>query len=245
MTTSADAAPDSLAKQAYLALRDRLVLLDIAPGEPLQEARLAEELGVGRTPLREALKHLELDHLVVTYPRRGTFATNVDITALAAITQVRAALEPVAVRAASANQDPAARAALEEAARSLEALEADAGGDAGEGSGPGADGSGSGVDGSGRAEAPDPRRALQVDVGVHRAIYRACGNLYLAEPLLRLDNLSTRIWCVAMHRLPGLTSHVTELRDLLEAILGGDGDRAAELISQHVAEFESSIRSVL
>ena len=228
MTTSAEAAPDSLAKQAYLALRDRLVLLDITPGDPLQEARLAEELGVGRTPLREALKHLELDHLVVTYPRRGTFATNVDITALAAITQVRAALEPVAVRAASANQDPSARAALEEAARSLEPLEADAD-----------------VDGPGRADPPDPRRALQVDVEVHRAIYRACGNLYLAEPLLRLDNLSTRIWCVAMHRLPGLTSHVTELRELLEAILGGDGDRAAELISHHVAEFESSIRTVL
>ncbi|HJC70530.1 GntR family transcriptional regulator [Brachybacterium sp. EE-P12] len=228
MTTSAETAPASLATQAYLALRDRLVLLDIAPGEPLQEARLAEELGVGRTPLREALKHLELDHLVVTYPRRGTFATNVDITALAAITQVRAALEPVAVRAASANQDPSARAALEEAARSLEPLEADAD-----------------VDGPGRADPPDPRRALQVDVEVHRAIYRACGNLYLAEPLLRLDNLSTRIWCVAMHRLPGLTSHVTELRELLEAILGGDGDRAAELISRHVAEFESSIRAVL
>ena len=228
MTTSAETAPASLATQAYLALRDRLVLLDIAPGEPLQEARLAEELGVGRTPLREALKHLELDHLVVTYPRRGTFATNVDITALAAITQVRAALEPVAVRAASANQDPSARAALEEAARSLEPLEADAD-----------------VDGPGRADPPDPRRALQVDVEVHSAIYRACGNLYLAEPLLRLDNLSTRIWCVAMHRLPGLTSHVTELRELLEAILGGDGDRAAELISRHVAEFESSIRAVL
>lgn len=234
MTTSAEAAPDSLAKQAYLALRDRLVLLDIAPGDPLQEARLAEELGVGRTPLREALKHLELDHLVVTYPRRGTFATNVDITALAAITQVRAALEPVAVRAASANQDPSARAALEEAAHSLATLEADAGGS----------GSGTGA-GSDRTAAPDPRRALQVDVDVHRAIYRACGNLYLAETLLRLDNLSTRIWCVAMHRLPGLTSHVTELRELLEAILGGDGDRAAELISHHVAEFESSIRTVL
>jgi len=229
MTTTAGAASGSLATQAYQALRDRLVLLDIAPGEPLQEARLAEELGVGRTPLREALKHLELDHLVVTYPRRGTFATNVDITALAAITQVRAALEPVAVRAASANPDPSARAALEEARRSLADLEGEANGTSGP-AGPGP---------------LDPRRALQVDVGVHRAIYRACGNLYLAETLLRLDNLSTRIWCVAMHRLPGLTSHVTELRRLLEAMLDGDGDRAAELISQHVAEFESSIRTVL
>lgn len=113
MTTTLGASPASLAEQAYLALRDRLIMLEIAPGEPLQEGRIAEELGVGRTPVREAIKHLELDHLVVTYPRRGTFATTVDITALAAITQVRAALEPVAVRAAAANQDPSARAALE------------------------------------------------------------------------------------------------------------------------------------
>ncbi len=216
MTTTLGASPASLAEQAYLALRDRLIMLEIAPGEPLQEGRIAEELGVGRTPVREAIKHLELDHLVVTYPRRGTFATTVDITALAAITQVRAALEPVAVRAAAANQDPSARAALTEALRSLDAL-----------------------------EAADPRHALQVDVGVHRAIYRACGNVYLAETLLRLDNLSTRIWCVAMHRLPGLTSHVTELREMLDAMLAGDDDRAAELVTQHVAEFESSIRTVL
>lgn len=220
MTTTLGASPASLAEQAYLALRDRLIMLEIAPGEPLQEGRIAEELGVGRTPVREAIKHLELDHLVVTYPRRGTFATTVDITALAAITQVRAALEPVAVRAAAANQDPSARAALEESLRSLDALEAE-------------------------PEAADPRHALQVDVGVHRAIYRACGNVYLAETLLRLDNLSTRIWCVAMHRLPGLTSHVTELREMLDAMLAGDDDRAAELVAQHVAEFESSIRTVL
>lgn len=220
MTTPLGTSPASLAEQAYLALRDRLIMLEIAPGEPLQEGRIAEGLGVGRTPVREAIKHLELDHLVVTYPRRGTFATTVDITALAAITQVRAALEPVAVRAASANQDPSARAALEESLRSLDALEAE-------------------------PEAADPRHALQVDVGVHRAIYHACGNVYLAETLLRLDNLSTRIWCVAMHRLPGLTSHVTELREMLDAMLAGDDDRAAELVTQHVAEFESSIRTVL
>jgi DNA-binding GntR family transcriptional regulator len=122
MTTTVGTSPGSLAEQAYLALRDRLIMLEIAPGEPLQEGRIAEELGVGRTPVREALKHLELDHLVVTYPRRGTFATTVDITALAAITQVRAALEPVAVRAASTNPDPAARAVLEEAPRDLPRL---------------------------------------------------------------------------------------------------------------------------
>lgn len=253
MTTLAGATTGSLAEQAYVALRDRLIMLDIAPGEPLQEGRLSEELGVGRTPLREAMKHLELDHLVVTYPRRGTFATHVDITALAAITEVRAALEPVAVRAAARATDPAARALLEGARSRLEALTA-----GGSGAGASADGGGAADGGSaaGSADgdaatssadggAADPRAAMRVDIDVHRAIYRAGGNLYLEEGLVRLDNLSTRIWCMATHRLPDLDSHVTELDVLLDAILAGDGDRAAELISAHVAEFETSIRKVL
>lgn len=98
---------------------------------------------------------------------------------------------------------------------------------------------------SARDAASDPRRALLVDVGAHRAVYRASGNPYLEEALVRLGNLSTRIWCVAMHRLTGLTAHVTELQEMLEAILAGDGDRASELITGHVADFESSIRGVL
>ena len=64
MTTTLGTSPASLAEQAYLALRDRLIMLEIAPGEPLQEGRIAEELGVGRTPVREAIKHLELDVVV-------------------------------------------------------------------------------------------------------------------------------------------------------------------------------------
>ena len=78
-------------------------MLEIAPGDPLNEGQLAAELGFGRTPLREALKRLETDHLVVSYPRRGTFATIVDITELAAISEVRQLLEPLAARKAALN----------------------------------------------------------------------------------------------------------------------------------------------
>ena len=83
----------SMSQRSYEVLRDRLIMLDIAPGDPINEAGLAAELGVGRTPVREALKRLETDHLVVAYPRRGTFATPVDIADLAAISELRAVLE--------------------------------------------------------------------------------------------------------------------------------------------------------
>lgn len=86
---------ESLSTRAYRILLDRLIMLDIQPGEPIMEKHLAEEMGVGRTPLREALKRLESDHLVVTYPRRGTFASQVDVTELAHVSEVRQALEPL------------------------------------------------------------------------------------------------------------------------------------------------------
>ena len=87
-----------MADRAYNALRDRLVLLEIAPTHPIHEPQLAEELGVGRTPMREALKRLETDHLVVSYPRRGTFATAVDFHELNYISEMRQVLEPLAAK---------------------------------------------------------------------------------------------------------------------------------------------------
>src|SRR5690625_7496331 len=94
MTTlhNADTTSESLSDLAYRVLLDQLIMLDIQPGEPIIEKQLADELGVGRTPLREALKRLESDHLVVTYPRRGTFASQVDVTELAHVSAVRQAL---------------------------------------------------------------------------------------------------------------------------------------------------------
>ena len=78
-----------LSDRAYAALRDRLVDLQIAPGAPIDEDALTRELGVGRTPVREAIRRLALEGLVVVYPRRGTFATAINITSLSDITDVR------------------------------------------------------------------------------------------------------------------------------------------------------------
>src|SRR3712207_6435665 len=96
-----NAAPTSLAERAYVAIRDQLIMLDIRPNEPIDDDALASSLGVGRTPVREALKRLEGDRLVVSYPRRGTFATGMDITDLAHISEIRVQLEPLAARRAA------------------------------------------------------------------------------------------------------------------------------------------------
>ena len=98
-----DPAPSStpLADRAYAVIQDQLIMLDIPPHAAIVEGELAEQLGVGRTPVREALKRLEVERLVVSYPRRGTFATGVDVADLGNISEIRSHLEPVAARRAA------------------------------------------------------------------------------------------------------------------------------------------------
>jgi DNA-binding GntR family transcriptional regulator len=208
----------SLAEEAYHLLRDRLVMLDIAPGAPINEAQLATELGIGRTPIRESLKKLELDHLVVSYPRRGTFATQVDITDLAEISEVRQVLEPLAARRAALMARPEVRAQLAAKAQQIGLM--------------------SGSD-------DDKRALMDEDIDVHRLIYRAAENRHLDETLVRLDNLATRIWCLVLDRLPSVSEHIKEHVGLLDAIVSREPDRAAALAEAHVRHFEQAIRSVL
>jgi DNA-binding GntR family transcriptional regulator len=219
MRTQLDAPPagSSLAERAYRTIRDRLIMLDIAPGEPINEGRLAEELGFGRTPVREALKRLETDHLVASFPRRGTFATTVDITELAAISEVRQLLEPLAARKAALNTSDPLRADLREVAEALKTLDGSRG----------------------------RRELMEYDLEVHRLIYRAAGNHHLQEPLIRLDNLATRIWCMVLDRLPAVEEHIVEHRRLIQAILDGDADRSEALAADHVGHFEEMVRAAL
>ena len=86
-------ARELLADRAYVELRDRLVTLRIAPGAPIDEDLLGRELEMGRTPVREAIKRLALENLVTVFPRRGTFASEINITDLAHISDVRTQLE--------------------------------------------------------------------------------------------------------------------------------------------------------
>jgi DNA-binding GntR family transcriptional regulator len=91
----------SLADRAYVAIRGLIVSLELPPGALIDERQLVESLGIGRTPVREALRRLAQEQLVEVFPRRGMFVTGVDVRDLARISEVRAALEPEAARLAA------------------------------------------------------------------------------------------------------------------------------------------------
>lgn len=208
----------SQAEAAYRQLRDRLIMLDIRPGAPINDGQLALELGFGRTPVREAIKRLEVDHLVVSYARRGTFATNVDFTELADVSEIRELLEPLAARRAADRASEAMRRELLQVADAIAALDPSPG---------------------------ESRELMRYDLTVHRLIYRAAANRHLEDTLIRYDNLATRIWCVVLDKVPSVTGHITEHVDLLKAVAAGDADKAGELALHHVTSFEETIRQVL
>src|ERR1051325_1420209 len=111
--TGRDTTSELLADRAYAALRDRIVPLRIPPGAPINEDALGRELDMGRTPVREAIKRLALENLVTVFPRRGTFASEINITDLAHISGGRQQLEGHAASRASQRLTAARREELE------------------------------------------------------------------------------------------------------------------------------------
>ncbi|PBC47716.1 GntR family transcriptional regulator [Rhodococcus sp. ACS1] len=215
---SAEHGVTSLADRAYTAIQDKLIMLDIRPNDAIVEGDLAEQLGVGRTPVREALKRLEAERLVVSFPRRGTFATGVDVADLGHISEIRAHLEPVAARRAAEGASPTLRQLLLDMADKTDELD---------------------VLGIERHE------LMRWDLTVHRTIYRASRNPHLEDVLVRYDNLATRIFCLFLERLPSVPQHVGEHGELLRAIAGGQADLAADIARRHVTGFEQAVRTII
>lgn len=96
-----------------------------------------------------------------------------------------------------------------------------------------------------RAERPDTRKPIDLDTTIHRTIYAAAHNHFLAATAEMYHNLSLRLWHLYIDRLTDITSHVEELRELLSAILGGDDRGAATAARLHVRRFEASVSALL
>jgi DNA-binding GntR family transcriptional regulator len=171
MTATVGAAP-TMAERAYTGLRDDIVTLRLPPGAALAEETQLERLEVGRTPLREALKRLERERLVVIYPRRGTFVTEVNLTDHSLISDVRRQLETLAAERAATRATPGDRRSLVSLVTEIDRH-------------PG-----------GRTA------GMQLDTRIHRAVHAASHNGYLQADLGNYYDLSLRIWYLFLDRLP-------------------------------------------
>lgn len=206
----------SQSEEAYARILDCIVSLEMPPGSVVNEARLREELSIGRTPIREALQRLARENLVRSVPHRGTFVTDVNITDLARITEVRVVLEAHAARLAAEKLHTTDREVIEELVELLR-----------------------------RGYVTDQRDLMQLDQRIHRAIYRAARNPFLEATLERYFNLSLRLWYLVIDREVRLREAVDEHVELMRAVLAGDGDEAADIMRKHVVGFEREIRAHL
>lgn len=207
----------SLSDKAYYLLRDRLITLQLPPGATLDERALQTELNIGRTPLREALRKLADERLVRVIPRRGMFASHVDLGDLSAVSEVRAELESYAGYLAASRITDHERADIDELLGRL-------------------DGS---TDQSSRGE------LIQLDLRIHRRVYHATHNTYLAGTLEEYYLHSLRMWFLVLDRVEHLAHAVESHRELLDAVRSGDPDGAEQILRKHVAGFEQEIRAVL
>jgi DNA-binding GntR family transcriptional regulator len=181
----------------------------------VDERALMERLGLGRTPVREALRVLAREGLVEAYPRRGMVVSPVDVGDLAALSEVRTALEPLAARLAAQRATAGEREEIDALLREL--------------------------GGRGR----DDRKLIELDQRIHRHVYRCAHNPFLAATLDEHYVLTLRIWFLALDRVARLDASVQEHRALLEAIRDGDAKRAERVAREHVTGFERAIREAL
>lgn len=207
----------SLSDRAYYTIRELIVSLELPPGSVVSERDLMQRLGLGRTPVREALRDLARDSLIEVFPRRGMFVSSVDVGDIAGLSEVRLVLEPAAARLAA---ERSTEADQEQTLAFLAELE--------------------------RTGAPDVRTLIELDQRIHRHIYRCSHNVFLESTLAEYYMLALRIWFLALERVSErLDTAVHEHRAVLEAIRDRDAMRAEAEMRTHIQSFDTAVRAVL
>ncbi|MGI9186230.1 MAG: GntR family transcriptional regulator [Gaiellales bacterium] len=206
---------DSKSAEAYRAIKDMIVSLELPPAALLDERGLAERLDVGLTPVRQALRRLEWESLVVILPRRGTLVADLNDSDLGRIYEMRSVLEPQAAGLAAERGTEEQRAALAEIVRLMHAE----------------------LDGS----SPDRRRLIVLDRDLHRQIFAMTGNEMLEQTLEWLFSHVLRRWNVSIDRSESLGTAMGLHDQIADAIIAGRPDAAREAMARHVAGFQASL----
>jgi DNA-binding GntR family transcriptional regulator len=192
------------------AIRDRIASGVHRPGERLVEDRLADELGVSRNPVREALRALEVEGYVELIPRRGAVVADLSPEVVAEIFEVRGALEALGARLAAQRAAPAQVRRLERLLdTATQALDRD-----------------------------DLRRLPDLNTRFHQLVLDMGGNTLLGETMAPLRGRTQ--WIFSRTVGDRAARSLAEHRELADAIARGDGDRAAALAAAHVAAAHES-----
>jgi DNA-binding GntR family transcriptional regulator len=188
-------------------LIDAILCGQLRPGDRIIETRIAQDLGVSQTPVREALRDLELLGFVTSEPFRGTRVRAFTHEELVQIYPIRAAIEGVAARAAATRITTEQLLALEEQIDRMREA----------------------------SELGDEATAIEADIAFHRIIVEASGNRLLEQFWTSLSLATTTFLTFSIHRraIEGLAARH---EPILEALRARDPDRAEAAMRRHIEE---------
>jgi DNA-binding GntR family transcriptional regulator len=194
----------SLAELAHHAIRESILSGSIPMGERIVETRVAEQLGISRAPIREALRRLAEERLVVERPRRGTFVREITAADFIDIYNVRIAIETGAIRLAT--RRGASTKSIEETIDEM----------------------------SGAAERGDAQDVINLELRVHHQICEASGNEHLVALFNSLAGQIRLALALDDSGYEDLRDIVVEHLPLVEVLRNGDEDAAAAMVQQHI-----------
>lgn len=194
-------------------LRQAILKGELKPGERLMELALAERLGVSRTPIREAMRKLELEGLVVMIPRRGAQVANITEKDLNDVLEVRIALENMAIEKACTRMSEEEMSKLWLAAKEFERTTSEG----------------------------NLVRLAEADVAFHEIIYEASDNKRLCQVLNNLREQIYRYRMEYLKEEETRNLLVKEHEEITRAIRNRDVKRAQEISFQHLENQRKAI----
>ena len=194
-------------------LRDAVRRGVLKPGERLMEIQLAEELGVSRTPVREAIRKLEMEGYVIMMPRRGTYIADLSIRDVNEVFEIRTSLESLA-------SGLAAERITEEELEKLQRLLVEIGAHIKNG---------------------DMESIVRTDTEFHDLLYQASRNTRLVGIISNLREQLTRFRTTSMSFPGRLKATLEEHRKIVEAIAQGDEKAARKAAEHHMEKSEQTL----
>lgn len=197
-------AQESASERAYRRLEEAIVTMELHPGSVVSEAYLSELSGLGRGPVREAVRRLEVEHLLVVRPKKGIRITDIDAFAQLRLLEVRQELERLAFCSA-------ARRTTDEQRARFSAL---------------------GADFRRAAEAGDELLFIRTDKVFNDLSRRCARNEFTEGSLLLIQGLSRRFWFRYFRQFDMLRTSARHHAEVAEAIASGDAAATAEAIDR-------------
>ena len=211
-----DPAP-TLTDQAYTGLEELIVTLQLPPGAVVSEAMLSQRLGIGRTPIREALQRLGRERLVTILPRRGVIVSNIDIKIQLRLLELRREVERLVARCAARRATPAERAQFVELADQFETS----------------------------ARNNDDITFMRVDRAFNELCLAAARNEFATSAMGLMQALSRRFWYHHYKHAANLPETAKLHADIARGVAAADAEHAAAAVDRLLDNIEEFTRATL